>query len=229
MLKFLSASLVIYALGGLSHSYYSESIDYMTLTDHEARIDWVLKAVRDLGLTLFVGGSIIWSLWSYGNAQNKRKAAWYIVFSLSLGLALSVGTWYLYATYSAVAEKRQPSLISSNPSIAEAFSKYLKSPDHPIQERHENSLLYGSTVFIETGKKIQIMDAKGRMVVYQPTAEDKMLRQKEVRLVVMEQYAVNSLKSAAIHWVIVSCASLVIGLLALGSSNMRNKSLNQAP
>lgn len=203
--------------------YYADSIDYMTLTEQEARIEWYLKAFRDLGLALFIGGSIIWSIWSYKGAQNKRKAKWGIAFSLCLGLAFSLGTGYVYSKYSALVEKRQTPLLSNNPKITKGFEDYLDSQVHSIQERHENSLWHGSTVFIESGKRIQVMAAQGNKVIYQPTEEDIQWRQKEERLVVIEQHAAQSLKVASYNWLIVTIVSLFIGLVAIGGRNVYHK------
>jgi hypothetical protein len=223
MNKFLIACLVIYTLGTFSQMYYADSIDYMTLTEQEARIEWYLKAFRDLGLALFIGGSIIWSIWSYKGAQNKRKAKWGIAFSLCLGLAFSLGTGYVYSKYSALVEKRQTPLLSNNPKITKGFEDYLDSQVHSIQERHENSLWHGSTVFIESGKRIQVMGAQGNKVIYQPTEEDIQWRQKEERLVVIEQHAAQSLKVASYTWLIVTIVSLFIGLVAIGGRNVYHK------
>lgn len=229
MNKFLSTCLVIYILGSLSQRYYTDSIDYMTLTEQEALIEWCLKAFRDLGATLFIGVSIIWSIWSYKGAENKRKAKWYIAFSLCLGLAFSIGTGYVYSKYSAVVEKRQTPLISNNPKIMQGFSDYLESQEHSIQQRHENSLLHGSTVYIESGDIIQVMDAQGNMVLYQPTSEDIERRKKSERLIVIEQHATHSLKIATYTWVTVTLVSLIIGLVATGIRNAYNKRSHVRP
>ena len=229
MNKFLSGCLVIYALGTFVQMYYAGTIDYMTLTEQEARTEWYLKAFRDLGLALFIGGSIIWSIWSYKGASNKRKAKWYIAFSLCFGLALSLGTGYAYSKYSALIEKRQTPLISNNPKITKGFADYLDSQVHSIQQRHENSLLHGSTVFIESGKRIEVMDAQGNMVIYQPTAEDIEWRQKAERAVVIEQHTAQSLKKASHIWLLVTFVSLFIGLTAIGARNAYNKQLHRTP
>ena len=201
----------------------------MTLTEQEALIEWCLKAFRDLGAILFIGVSIIWSMWSYKGAENKRKAKWHIAFSLSLGLALSVGTGYAYSKYSALVEKRQTPLISNNPKIMQGFSDYLDSQEHSIQQRHENSLLHGSTVYIESGNIIQVMDAQGNMVLYQPTSEDIEWRKKSERLIVIEQHAKHSLKMATYTWVTVTLVSLIIGLVATGVRNAYNKRSHVRP
>jgi len=229
MNKFLSASLVIYILGSFSQMYYTESIDYLTLTERQAWIEWCLKAIRDLGLILFIGGSIIWSMWSYKESLNKRKAKWYIAFSLSLGLAFIIGTGYSYLKYSALVESRQSFKISDNPEIIKGFADYIESPVHSIQERHENSLIHGSTVFQESGNTIQVLDAQGNKVIYQPTAEDIDWRQKTERLIVIEQHTKHSLKTAVYTWAAVTFASLFIGLVAIGTRNAYNKQLHRTP
>lgn len=223
MKKFLISCLAIFLIGEVSHKYHSAGLDFFALTEEQAWIDWGLKAFRDTGLSLFVGVSIFWSIWSYKTASNKRKAKWYIALSTALGLTLAISAGYLYLTYSDAIEHRKSVLISDNPLIMKAFSDYLNSPDYSLQEKHDNSLLHGSTVYMESGLKIQILDAQGNKVIYEPTPEDLVFRKKAEKLKVHEQHTKHSLKMAAYIWSILLFSSVFIGIAAIACRNDYHK------
>lgn len=221
--------MVIFLLGWLGHEVYSESIDYLELTDEQAMIDWGIKSVRDIALFLYVGVSIVWSIWSYKGARNKRKAKWSIVFSVGFGLFLAVSTLVMYQMYSDLVERRAAVNISDNPKINEGFAEYLNSSVHSVQQKHENSLLHGSTVFMESGSIIQVLDAEGNKVSYEPTAEDIQFRKKAERVKVLEQHSLHSLKMAWISLSTLLMLSILTGCIATGARNAYNQQLKRTP
>ncbi|MEX1220482.1 MAG: hypothetical protein WEA82_00045 [Idiomarina sp.] len=230
MKKFLAATFIIFVLGKLAQGLYSDRIDYLTLTDEQALIDWVLRAIRDIGFFLFVGVSIIWSIWSYKDSPNKRKAKWYILFTVSLGLAFSVITGYVYWRFSEISEIVMPKTsdtLYTTEAFSEAFRNYLDSPDYSVKEKSKNSHEIASSVYMETGTQIEVMDAEGNTVSYEPTADDTRFRQYEERVKVLTQHNLQSLKMAWLSTSMLFLVSLLIGCIAIGVRNFCNKQRHQ--
>jgi hypothetical protein len=228
MNKFIASTLVMFILGDLAQGLYSDRIDYLVLTDEQAFIDWGLKAIRDIGLFLFVGVSIVWSIWSYKEAPNKRKAKWYILFTVSVGIAFSAGTGYMYWQYSEILEREIPK-ISDNPDTIEALRGYLDSPEYSVKEKSKNSHEFASSIYMETGTQIEVMDAQGNKVSYETTADDTQFRQKAERVKVLEQHTLHSLQMGWLSASVLLLVSILIGCITIGVRNAYNQQLHRTP
>jgi len=228
MNKFLNSCIVVFLISWLGRELYSESLDYFQLTEDQSLIEWGIKAVRDTALFLFVGVSIIWGIWSYKDAPNKRKAKWSIGFSIGFGLFLAVSAGLMYQKYSEFVGQDVPK-ISDNLDTINALGKYLDLPEHTVQEKSKNSHEFASTVFMESGMRIEVMDIRGNKVKYEPTPEDNEFRQKAERVRLLEQHSLYSLKMAWVSLSSLLIASILIGCIATGARNAYNQQLKRTP
>jgi len=220
--------MVVFLISWLGRELYSENLDYFQLTESESLIEWGIKAIRDTALFLFVGVSIIWGIWSYRDAPNKRKAKWSLGFSIGFGVFLAISSGLMYQKYAEFVERnflnnpRPPETIS-------ALGKYLDLPDHTIQKKSKNSNEFASSVFMQSGKRIEVMNIEGNKVIYEPTPEDYEFRQKAERALVLEQHTLRSLKMAWLSLSSLLILSVIVGCVVTVIRNAYNKRLNRTP
>jgi len=219
--------MVIYLLGMVAYHLYSERVDYLNLSEQQAVIDWAIKFVRDAALSLYICVSIVWGIWSYNSTTNKTKAKWAIFFPIAFGLFLAVSLGVMYHKYDDLVEHKAKIRISDNPVIEKGYSEYLSSSVHTVQEMHENTLLHASTVYMESGKIIEVLDPQGNIVRYEPTVDDIQFRKKAERVKVLEQHTLHSLKMAWLYTVFLLIASFLIACVATGVRYAYNQQLKR--
>ena len=103
------------------------------------------------------------------------------------------------------------------------LEKIIQDSTYSVSERSKMSEIISSWKFTEKGKITQYIDKDGITREYNPTAEDKNIRNGQLRL---KEKIIPSFKRYMFFWSIILLIPIIIGLIVPIKRNLHNQTLN---
>ena len=214
----------IYIIGTLGHELYSYDLDYLYLSEEQSTINWLLMLVRDIGLMSAASLATIMSLSSYSKAKNKTKAKLFITASIAFCI-LQIGTTS-YAHYMLTNNAISGSaVLLDNPDFLQTYEEKLSLNDKELTERIAYSNAIASSIYMDTGTIINVINLNGVIAPYCPTPEDEKNYAELTQAKALLKHTTKSLKYASMLWVALLFISVTIGVLLARRKSAYNELL----
>ena len=225
-MKFIfNIAIVVYIIGILGHELYSYDLDYLYLTETQSTINWLIMLIRDIGLMVAVSLAIIMSLADYKQAKSKTKAKLFVAASILFCVFLASASGY--AHYLLVKNPITGSaVLLDNPDFLQTYEEKLLLGDRVLTERISYSNAIASSIYMDTGEIINVIDSNGVLVLYTPTPEDKKNNTELIKAKTLLDHTKQSLKNSSILWVVLLLVSSIIGIIMARRKAAYNKSSN---
>ena len=225
-MKFIfNLSIFVFIIGVIGHEWYSYDLDYLNLSETQSIINWLLMLIRDIGLMVAVSLAIIMSLANYNNTDNKTKAKLLVVASISFCIFQAGASGY--AHYLLIKNPITGSaVLLDNPDFLQTYEEKLILSDRVLSERITHSNAIASSIYMDTGEIINVINQDGDVKPYIPTLKDKKNNIELIKARVLLDHTTQSLKNASISWVVLLIISTIIGIIMSRRKTAYNKSPN---
>ena len=224
MKRIFNIAIGIYIIGILGHEIYSYDLDYLYISEEQATINWLLMLIRDIGLMLAASLAVIMSFSNYSESKNKTKAKLFIVASISFCIFQISATGYAHYML-----KSNPvtgsAVLLDNPDFLQTYESKLTLKNKKLTERVTYSNVIASSIYMDTGTIINVIDLNGVIAPYHPTPEDEKSHTELTKAKALLEHTTQSLKNANIVWVVLLLLSITIGVVLVRRKSAYNKSL----
>lgn len=197
---------LIYFIGDVVHGRYK--FDLLNLSPKVAFIEWLLRALRDWGLTAAIATMIIAGL----RLVRKEGFTFKRLISPILGIFIAGGclwvSFYGYKTCVTISDlHRTPDEISKK--MEADINSGALSPER----KAKRSKIYAYMRFQEDGTQINYFTPKGKVELYIPTEKEKNERDDFLKTEKLIKWVTRSFYLSFVFWVVVIFVSLAVGLL----------------
>lgn len=218
MKKILISLFLIFCLGSLGNSLYIENLDFLNLSSEQAKIQWIIGLIRDVGFWLFSALAIIYSIYNL-NGDKNGSAKFYVFVSVTFSLYWSVLPTYTYIKLAQTPPVRV-SIFKERPDFYENYQNFLDDNDKNEEELKKTTVMIASTIYHDTGVVVPIIDDNGNKTPFVPSDDDRKTYNDLVHAENLINHTKKSVKLASITNWSVMILSVLIGLLI---ARMKNK------
>jgi len=229
MKKIFSLAILIYLISGISHGIYSNNIDLLNLSEKQSQIEWLLRSFRDVGIIVAASCAIILSFLNYAESQNKLKAKFWVILSVSFCLSLSAASYLMYKQSEQLLLIMKTPTIFIEPDKIKSYEKQIISNKYSLREKIKLSKSIASNTYIESGKILNIINKKGMLSPYEPSVKDIEKYNKSLHMIKIQEHTLTSLKYSVILWLVVLFISIITGIISYQRKIAYNKSFKLTP
>lgn len=205
-------AISIYIIGALGHELYSYDLDYLCITEEQATINWLIMLVRDIGIMSAASLAVIMSISNFIDSTNKTKAKLFIAGSISFCI-FQIGITG-YAHYMLINNPMTGSaVLLDNPDFLQTYEDKLLLNDKELTERITYSNAIASSIYMDSGTIINVIDINGVIAPYFPTPKDEKSLTELTKARALLEHTTQSLKNASIVWVVLLLFSITIGVV----------------
>jgi len=159
-----------------------------------------------------ISTGIIFSISNYATAKNKLLAKLWIVLSIASCLILSIMPYF-----TSIALEKYLSILSEpdpleNPIKMKDYEKRIMAKKS-LSEKISLSKTIASTVYVKSGKVINIVDKNNQLTPYIPSKNDIKRHNEFIHTKKIMKHTINALKKAIFVWAFVLLISISIGLI----------------
>jgi hypothetical protein len=193
----LNIAITIYVIGAISHEIYSYDLDYLYLSETQSTINWLIMLIRDVGLMIAASLAVIMSITDYKQTKSKTKAKLFVTASILFCIFLGGASGY--AHYLLVKNPITGSAaLLDNPDFLQTYEEKLILDDRALTERISYSNAIASSIYMDNGEIINVIDKNSKLVPYTPTSKDKKHNAELIKAKVLLDHTSQSLKNASI-------------------------------
>lgn len=186
---------------------YFFTFDPMIATDAQFFNHWLLRAIRDVSLTIFLSGITILGIRSLRRNGFSIRRFILPAFAVLFFLFLTVLSLFGHIEISHI----QRNLLDAPHRFKENLKKCLDSKDLSLSQRSKFSLMYARQIWTETGENIEYVTSDGKKRIYEPSLEEIESKKKIRRANEVMTWSLKRLKRAYIFWPVVAIISVAIG------------------
>ena len=199
----ITFGFVIYLLGAVAHEAYFSNIDPFIIAENERIFEWVLRLVRDLGLTIGFGGMIVFGI----RILRRQKFSIKNFIMPATGLAFFV----LISFYCFYFSREMESVLNLPAINTERLSARINDPNISMTERVKLSELYSVIEYEENGRITEFFNINGEIVTYKPSDEQVKNREEMLFNKFKINWAKDSFYKSGFLWVSIAVSSVVLG------------------
>jgi len=205
-------ALVVFLASIIGHKIYISNLDFMHFTKCQALTEWIIRVIRDISLGVIISIGIISSISNYAIVKNRLLAKLWIALSVTSCLMLSVMPYFI-----SIELEKHLSILSEpdpleNPIKMKDYEKRILSKKS-LSEKISLSKNIASTVYVKSGKAINVVDKNNQLTPYIPSQNDIKRHNEFVHTKKMMKHTISSLKKAIFVWAFVLFISIAIGLI----------------
>ncbi len=182
--------------------------DLLNLTPQVAFIEWLLRALRDLGLTAAIATMIIAGI----RLIRKEGLTFKRLILPAVGICIA-GGWLLISFYGYQAFVTLPDLHRTPDTIRKKMETNINSGTLSPEKKAKRSKFYAYLRFQEDGVQINYFTPDGKEELYNPTEKEKKVRNDLLKTQRLIKWMTRSLYLSIFFWVVVIAVSLAVGLL----------------
>ncbi len=197
---------LIYFIADLVHGKFK--FDLVNLTPKVAFLEWLLRALRDWGLTAAIATMIIAGL----RLIRKEGFTFKRLILPAIGVCIAGGclwvSFYGYQTFITL-----PDLYKTPDTIRKKMETNISSEALSPEKRAKRSKIYAYMRFQEDGVQVNYFTPDGKEELYNPTEKEKKERDELLKTQKLIKWMTRSLYLSIYFWVVVIAVSLAMGLL----------------
>ncbi|WP_136524541.1 hypothetical protein [Geomonas ferrireducens] len=195
-----------YFITDLAHGRYK--FDLENLTTKVALIEWMLRALRDFGLTIAIATMIIAGL----RLIRKEGFTFKRLILPALGICIAGGCFLIsYQGYQTFI--KLPALSGTTVETRNKMEANIKSGTLSQENKAKRSKMYAYIRFQEDGVQINYFSPDGKEEQYKPTEKEKKEREDILKAQQLINWMTRSLYLSFYFWIVVIAVSLTAGLL----------------
>lgn len=197
---------LVYFIADLAHDRFK--FDLMNLTPKAALIEWMLRALRDWGLTAAIATMIIAGL----RLIRKEGLTLKRMILPTVGVCIA-GGWLCMSFYSYQKMMTVPDLHRTPDEVRKKMEANIHSGTLSLENKAKRSKFYAYLRFQEDGIQINYFTPDGKEELYNPTELEIKERNDLLKAHTIFKRAVRSVYLSMFFWVVVIVVSLGVGLL----------------
>ncbi|MFQ5852376.1 MAG: hypothetical protein ACE5JU_17565 [Candidatus Binatia bacterium] len=196
-------------LAGFSLFLIGELLRRGPLATEAANLEWVARAIRDLGLTAAVCTMLIFGIRAIrGEGRTARRVVMVVAGAGLCVLLLAISL----IGYQKLSERAHLFEFPKKEFTAK-LNRRLDRNDLTPEDRAILSKILAKERYLVSGRLVEYVTPEGDRVRYTPTAEDIELRRSLGLASKQIEGAMNSLRTASMFWGLLLVVSTVVGLL----------------
>lgn len=206
----ITCSLLVFITGSLFVNWYSDSIDFLHLSETESLIHYVGSLIRDIGFSLAVALVVISRLINYSKESKKWLAKLKVLGAIFAMVAWSLGSLYYHYELIKINET-SIKLTERNPKLFEDVKEFIRTTDMDKAELAKFSTDIAKKVYVETGQIEKVYSIKHGFVDFKPSETDVKHRLETAQADRLMRHMEESFYSGSIATLIILLLSLIVG------------------
>ncbi|WP_045860089.1 hypothetical protein [Teredinibacter purpureus] len=196
MNKIISTLFILYLVFDFVHGYYLDSVNIMFLSEAESLHLGLLGFARTASLYL---GFLLITIKLFGPVRESSSKKSVTIFSMCVFAGFMYCLSFTYLNFVVLdAKLERPSILKSHPDFLETYEKYLSSGRAAKEKIEGVTMQMASTIYIDEGIIVDVLDDNDRRVKYVPTKYDSETRRETTRAYDLIEWSNSAIRESMI-------------------------------
>ena len=216
----IPAGFILNLCANALHYIFFSNVDPFIMADSKSIVEWSLRLLRDIGLTLGLSGMVVVGIRILRNDGFSLKKFIMPAVGFLIMVSMAIIGFYTSAMLNSTFEQLEfPSTHAEK-----YYKEKINDKNISMAERSKYSKYYAKVKYHEEGTIIEYLTPDGAAVAYQPSEQQikniEEIREGKIKI----KWAQDSLKKSGLLWVTVAIGSVLLGFF----TNRRKEHLTTA-